>query len=256
MIQGKKDLIQWFEGSDTCFYWTMYKKKDHANGNYYDSTMVGGEMSFADSKQKLERALQLIQSGDYIIVCNDAPTKSSKGRRQTDFSISSFEAQPAQPAATLSGIPQGYVSEEQVQVIADKKFKELMQQQEFKKVKEEKIELEKEVKELREKSESGINKLISGLAPHLGGILGEIFPKAIPVVSAVHGTGDEDIQNNHVQEAEVVSDEVSEKVQQVIEDFCGALAKQYPDKWLEVLVKLTNTITNEPAKIDMALKFL
>lgn len=262
MINGRAKILAWFEQEENCHYWTLYKKRDHANGNYFDTNMNSGESSHSESKSRLEKALTYIDNGDFIIVCNTEPKLTSKGRRQTDFTVNSFENSPA-PVASINGPGIGYVSQEQAEKIADERFTRLMEKKEYEDTKKKLVELEKETKELRVQAESGFNKLINGLAPHLGGIIKEWFPNAgnsttAAFASAVHGTGDKDITDNNIQEAEVINteDQAAERVNQLVTKFCEALMNKYPDTWLSIIEKLTNTVINEPGKIDMALKFL
>jgi hypothetical protein len=257
MIQGRDNLIEWFKMQCKPYFAILRKGKEES-GNVFATNKAREGENMETASHYLQQCLNIIQSGDFLIYCAEAPDKtSSKGRSETFFSINLNDTQ-RQSAPAVSGIGgPAFDYETMMQKageMAEKRFEELQTKAKLKEVQDKCTELAKENKDLQQKISDPWNKVINTVAPHIGAILQStgVIPATPAVQGVVSGVDDhEDITDNSTMTTEQL-----ERMNAVVNEFCSAISHQYPANWLDIVEKLTNAIKNEPAKIDMALKFL
>lgn len=263
MIYGRNKILQWYENIPDCPYISIYRKGKVETGNFVFSNKDTPNQTKDDGRLYLEKCLAIIGSGDFEIIAHTKDANTQKGRYEESFSISASEAtanNPQQQQPAVAGIPEGYVSKAEATQIAEDKFRQMMNEKENEELRKKFAELQKENKELTANAKKPWNDMIGTLAPYLPEVLKGfgLIPAIAPAVHGVDPNGaltDNNIKDIPHTEVEETTD-VNEVNGKIIESFVKALAAQYPEQWPVILQKLTNTVINEPAKIDMALKFI
>lgn len=262
MIYGKQNIKQWFEMQGKP-YFSIFRKGATESGNFVFTNRDKENEDITSATVFLDRCLSLLGSGDFFIFCNKDQSASSKGRSETFFSISLNEAGPVTLQQNTQPAINGFdamANHERIAAEADKiatkKFEDLMTQYELKKAKEQIAELQRDNKELQQKVSEPWNKVIETVHPYIGSIVEQMGFKRAPLpISGIE-------HDNHVDEhtetiaAPQMSQDEQQRMNETVHSFCEALHAQYPDTWLTIIEKLTSTIKRDPAKIDMALKFL
>lgn len=264
MIRGKQNIKEWFVMQGRPYFKIYRGATDKINGNpvFSNHDREGEDMESA--KSYFEKCLSLISDGEFFMYSSDEEKKgSSRGRSETRFAISMNEVPSnlqQNVQQSINGIGGQYDYETMMQKaseMAEKKFEELQTKAKLKEVQEQLAVLAKENKELTNRINQPWNKVVETITPHIGSIMqsmGIVKPAAMPISGIPH--------DNHVDEhtEAVATPEMSQDEQQrmnaIVHSFCEALHAQYPDTWLTIIEKLTNTIKTQPSKIDMALTFL
>ncbi|MEO5889736.1 MAG: hypothetical protein ABIQ31_05750 [Ferruginibacter sp.] len=257
MIHGRKNLLQWFKNAGKP-YFSIFRKNNTESGNTVFNNKDRENETMETAAAYLEQCLSLISSGDFFIfTCKEMGSSTSKGRSETLFTLSMSETATL-PAVAAIGVVNPALDYETMMVkageIAETKFKQLMTEHELKTLQKQVGDLTKENKELQTNLQKPFNKLMQEVHPYIGSIAQQFGLKAAPGLQLpVSGiTEDETLENN----TESLTDTETDQMNNTVQAFCEALQARYPDKWISIIAKITNTLQTSPAKIDMALNFL
>ncbi len=261
MIIGKQDIKEYFRKQGKKFF-AIYRKGTVETGNPICKNEDKEETDPETALRDFEDWLTLLKTGDYTLIVNNVAKVSERGGNRIDFRITLDESMNngardiVQPIAAISG--PSYSVEEMLtkaKAMAADEFERLMAKKDAEDMKAKNIELEKELKEVRGKIDDPINKFIGALAPHaepiIAGILGTSAPiRPLAVAGISNAKPDMHLVENSTDE------EVDQHAQKVFEDYALALQTARPNDWLEILVKLTTIVKENPKKFEMALTFL
>ncbi len=259
MLYGKKDTLDYFRKIDKK-YFALFKKGTIGEGNPIFRTEEEKESTSDDALRNFEEVLNWLKSGDYSVVCNNDPKVSNRGGFREDFRITMDDSIGSQARDAVSGI--GSVSAPAVDVDAlmakakqwgTEEFEKQMAKRDLEDLKKNHEQLQKDLKDATSKLDDPINKFIGALAPHADGLIGAIMGKtASPLLTnAVSGVR----PDLHLDE-NATTEEFKDHAQTVFEDFATTLQTIKPTEWLEILVKLTTLMKNNPQKFETALNFL
>lgn len=247
MIQGKNAITSYFESVHQPYYAIFYKGQVEKGNPIFrnDKEEESQGIDFTDGLSSFKSNLDLLGYGNYSLIISDKKNVTQRGGNRVDFKIE-MEGPHSQQMGGISAI--GAVTMDQVEeranIIADKRFRELMDKKELEDTRAKLKETERDLKEAREASSAPLNKFLGALSPHAETIISGIFPSKNSRISQTVISG-------------VAPDEIADgETNKLFEDFATALCQLRPNDWKPVLIKLTAAMKNEPEKIEMALKFL
>lgn len=249
MINGKSNILQWFEIQQKP-YFRIFRKNEKESGNYVFTNTDNENETMESGRRALDRALNLISSGEFFILANDKQAVSSKGRAETFFSISMNEvAASSAPMASVAGI--GGLTEADAQRIAEQKFDQMMQKQKMNDMEKQLRELKNENRQLEQRANAPMTNFLTQIQPYIGTII-EAFgiKRPVPAISGIRP--DNSAIDNEIEEPAATQ----EDAEKAVGEFLQELSERYPEEWLGIINRLTAALKNDPEKIDMALKFL
>lgn len=254
MIAGKANITEYFRSLQKKHF-ALYKRGTVESGNVIYKSNEDEGVDPQRAFEEFERILSMLSSGEYTLICNNDPKVTARGSNRVDFRITlddSLSNKASDAVGGVAGIGNTFTYEDVVtkaKTIAKDEFQALMDKKELEDSRAKTKELEARVAEAEKKVDDPFNKFISAVAPHAESIIGSLMgtkgtaPLLTPAVSGVRP----DVQ---------LDDNVDQHAQQVFENFAMALQTAKPNEWLEILVKLTTLIKENPSKFETALNFL
>jgi len=211
-------------------------------------------LTFEENKQRYSRWEENAEGRFFLI--GKQKKNDTKGQFTDEFSIHHTEAvqQPSNYAPTISGIPEGYVSAKEMELM----LKE--QQNRF-----EMEQLKAEMKELKKNGgESKTDKFIGMIQPLMPAIISGLFPKAAGMITpsqvAIAGMGDErmDMLDDHEDDDRDCIDlhGLSMAESDKLLAIGARLKEQEPEEWLGMLDKIAGMAEAKDNMYNMAKGFL
>jgi hypothetical protein len=165
------------------------------------------DLDIESNLRMMEDQLDDLTDGKYYILGGNG--RSSSGLQSECFVISD-EHRSASPVSI--GIPEGYISQSEMEARLEKFKEDWFKEQELKALKERVKELEAELKE----NESPVNKFLKNLepvaAPLIGSLVGKLTGQSVPV--GVQGL---DNPNNNVEQpTEEVMEQLTEEEEKIL----------------------------------------
>lgn len=260
MIEGKKNILDWFEATGFG-YWNLYDLNKTDSGNWKAKSDESEGATSATALAELHKSLSRIANGKFTLVAMSKPGSLAKGKYVTDISISYMDQVGGSPlpAATpvLGGIPEGYIKESDVSTKIQDALAKYQAEQEVKQMRAELIELRKENKELEKAANGPWERVIGSLEPYLPMLLGHAMPQlaGLPVVQpstqtiTSNATMPQTTDNN---EELTLTDAENERLSNVI----SVLYHAAPTEWLDLLERIAGKVQTNPAIINTVKAFL
>ncbi len=258
MIYGKTDIKEYFKKLGKK-YFAVYKKGAVDTGNAIFKTEEDADSNADDAFRNFEEVLSMLRTGEYTLICNNDPKISTRGGNREDFRISMDDSDTEKTKDAVTGI--GGIGSTidydvlavKANAIADERFEKLMAKRDLEDLKKNHEQTLKDLKDAEARVNDPWNKFIGALAPHADGIVSGLIGKpAAPQLSAAVSGVRPDL---HLDENATTA-EYKDHAQVVFEEFANELQTAKPNEWLEILVKLTTLIKNNPEKFATALNFL
>lgn len=255
MVSGKANLAAWFKIQNKPIF-AIFRRGKEDSGNPVFTNKDRESETMESANAFLDQCLSLISTGDFFVYCYTPGGSSSKGRSETHFNISMNEAPALQQNVQqhISGMNGGFDYEtmmNKAKEMATEQFLQLQSKAKLEAAEKELLELKKENRELNNKLQTPINKIIGELHPYIGSIAEQLgFKRPLAISGVPHDTH---LEENSPHE---INGDQAEEMNKAVHAFCEALHELYPNEWIAIINKLTTTIKNEPGKIKMALNFL
>jgi len=248
MIQGKKNILDWFETDcKDCRYWILFDFHKTDSGNYRSRSSDDENATNKSAYDELARTLGRISNGRYTLVAlAKGGNIPAKGKFQEDIELSYMDGTNNMPSMIGGVIPDGYIKADDVDAQIKKALRNYQQEQELTAMKQRLTELEKENKELTKAVDDPINKIIAIAGPYLPKILGM---EAAAVAGLPQGT----MQPAQPTEEDVMElpVDVQERLGKVVETFMEATPE-----WLEILEKMAAKVKANPSVLSTIKMFL
>ena len=254
MIEGKKNVEQWFEHHQKP-YWIIYQKAKEGSGNpSYKSDDREG-VTFSDAYDQLKKVLGIIGRGQYCIIAADKPAITAKGTFREDFEISINESTGGGAPSQVASIAGPQLTSEdiaaQVQQGVKAGIEAYKREQEMDNLKKELADLKKENSDLEKQANDPLNRIAGILEPYAPSIVKEIFPKAAQVAGLPKAC--DKVEDAVAGTAETVdlTPEQNERLSNALSVFA-----QYDTEWLQTLERMAVKLQSSPQLLTMIKSFL
>lgn len=249
MLIGKKDTLDYFKKLDKK-YFALYKKGTVDTGNAIFRTEEDKESTPEDAYRSFEEIMQMLRTGEYTLIINNDPKVANRGGNRVDFRITMEDSLNSQSKEAIGGVGGVYDTDTMLaraKTMATEEFERLTQKKELDDLKKNHEQLQKDLKEAQNAVQDPWNKLVGAIAPHADSLIGSLIgkPTLTPMIKPAIGSV-----------SPVVTEVTTQHAQEVFEDFVTALQTAKPTEAMEILVKLTTLIKNNPEKFETALNFL
>lgn len=262
MIVGKDNVIAWFDSLPVeVKSWSLYHRNKTETGNPINKIVQGkddGTKSFA--REHLIKNLDIQANGQFTLVCA-SDTSAAKGKYITDFELTAVNTggnlYTAPQAANMGGIPDGYVSKNEISGMIEEGVKKAMQERELQELKAKVIFLEKREKELEKETSEPMNVFLGAIGPYIPQLMGAVIPKVAGIPEP--GTIPQHEFTNQLEmetmQNEIQGIDLTDDQHQRLEKVVGIFSNASPE-WLEVLEKMAAKVQKNPNVISTFKMFL
>lgn len=248
MIEGRKNILAWFESTGFA-YWFIYPGKATDGGNWTAKSSESETATPGTALHELERTLQLLSGGAFTLVSCSVPKAVPKGMYKVEIRLSALEGQQqaAQAIApTISGVPEDQVEKRIQQAVEAAMTRVKMEQ------------LEQENKEL--KAELSEHEKTNPWN-RIGNIIADIAPAVLPTIVGSNAAPVAKVAGLHAVEpqaavtpapgAEAAAAETITADQQKLENVIAIFSSIDPDGWLDKLETIAKKVQQKPSLLNM-----